>query len=277
MKKRIHDVCRVLSVTMTAIFIMSGLSAVSAADMAGSETEIDPLSAIPAPIISSGDFGYQNNEDGTITIAEYTGTEQDIIIPDEIDGFTVSQIGYQAFTYKEMNSLVIPSTVETIGSRAFEYCKIRDALVLPENITVSSSAFSYAELPAVVYIPAGAELKKDAFSYCKNLEILIIDQNAIAEEAAFSYSKQLKSVVCAENVCLKEDSFEYCYSLEQVILCGEVDVDGDAFDHSGSAQISNVGADDFYVVLEAMQEEITEPKDVTPADGPKYHSWFQHE
>lgn len=53
------------------------------------------------------------------TIKKYNGTATDVVIPEKINGKSVTTIGKQAFGMKKLTSVVIPEGVETIGQGAF--------------------------------------------------------------------------------------------------------------------------------------------------------------
>ena len=53
------------------------------------------------------------------TIKKYKGTATDVVIPEKINGKTVTTIGKGAFGRKKLTSVVIPEGVETIGQGAF--------------------------------------------------------------------------------------------------------------------------------------------------------------
>jgi len=273
--KKMRRFFSVLMIGTLSLVVLSGMSAVFGMEGSADEWEIDPALEVPKPVVQSGDYGYQINDDNeTVTIAEYYGSDQDIVIPEELDGYVVTAIGYQAFTYLEMKSLTIPETVESIGMRAFEYCTISKQLVLPEQITVMGDAFSYALLPQVVSIPDGAVLKDDAFSYNEKMEILCIGSGVTVGESAFGYSEELAAVVIADGTLLEDDAFEYTDSLEQVVLCGDVQMEGEPFSYCKQAKISQAGADDYAIVMEALQSGTDDSEKTDASDGLKPHGWF---
>ena len=53
------------------------------------------------------------------TIIDYTGSAEDIIIPENINGVTVTAIGRSAFLSKGLKSVGIPNSVTSIGASAF--------------------------------------------------------------------------------------------------------------------------------------------------------------
>ena len=213
-------------------------------------TTVEEPVVVQPRIITSGDYKYFINDENdarTITIEEYTGDEEVIDIPSEIDGYQVTDIGYQAFTYKEMKSLSVPDSVKNIGQRAFEYCVISDEVQLPENVSIMSDAFSYAELPAVMTIPAGASVEQYAFSYCETIKQLLVETGAVIKDGAFGYCDGMYQLVCADGCRLEEDAFEYCEALGKVVLCGSVDVDEDAFSYCGKIDMVEAEESDFAI------------------------------
>ncbi len=184
----------------------------------------------PSEIIRSGDYDYLVNEDNkTVTIVEYSGDEDEIEIPAELDGHPVTEIAGEAFSNQEMKSLSLPDGILQIGSSAFEYCVVTDMLKLPENIEIGKDAFGYAELPSEVEIPAGATIDECAFNYCEVTERVLVSPKAVIKSRAFGYSEDLTQVICAEGCRLEKNAFEYCYSLKDVILCGAAEVAEGAF------------------------------------------------
>ena len=82
-------------------------------------------------------FVYAVNEDGTVRITKFKGTETDVVIPSTIDGKRVTSIGdYAFYNCKSLTSITIPDSVTSIGDRAFYDCT---------NLTIFGKTGSYAE------------------------------------------------------------------------------------------------------------------------------------
>ena len=209
-----------------------------------------PVESEPRILISQG-YKCQVNVDGkTVTIIEYTGDQENIVIPSEIDGYQVRDIGYQAFTYRKMDSLNIPDSVRRIGERAFEYCVIRENFRLPEGVTIQEDAFSYAELPPVIEIPAGTFAEENAFSYCEALRLIFIGPDSSLQRSSFGYCRDLEQIVCADGCRLKENAFEYGSDLKTVYLCGNPEVDNKAFFACGDYDVSLKEENDYDLLMD---------------------------
>ncbi|MBQ8930952.1 MAG: leucine-rich repeat protein, partial [Ruminiclostridium sp.] len=52
-------------------------------------------------IISSGEYKYQPLSDGTIELVSYNGNDENVVIPETIDGKTVTSVHQDTFQYKE--------------------------------------------------------------------------------------------------------------------------------------------------------------------------------
>ena len=242
---------RLLAVVI-AVLLLGPTVAFAAGDKTARE-EMPPFE--PPEVYSSGDYSYIINEDGTITISDYEGEEEELVIPTEIDGYAVSAIGGEAFSYAEMKSLTIPEEIGEIGGRAFEYCSISDSVEFPANVVIGHSAFSYASLPSVLCIPGGVQVGREAFSYCEDLEVLIVGSQAVMGKRCFGYSEDLRMVVCAEGAALEEDAFEYCRDVEQVILCGDVAVHKDAFSYCGHVKAKQADKEELSQILATLSIE----------------------
>jgi hypothetical protein len=78
---------------------------------------------LAAPAAMQAQFNYTTNADGvSLTITGYAGTNSSVIIPTNINGLTVTNIGSSAFQGTNLTSFTIPGSVTNIGAGAFENC-----------------------------------------------------------------------------------------------------------------------------------------------------------
>ncbi|MBQ8333717.1 MAG: leucine-rich repeat domain-containing protein, partial [Clostridia bacterium] len=84
----------------------------------------------------SGSFSYSIGSDGTATITDYTGDDSVLVIPETIDGYTVTSIGSNAFQdCTGITSITFPESLTTIGSYAFENCTGLIGFEIPDSVT----------------------------------------------------------------------------------------------------------------------------------------------
>ena len=70
-----------------------------------------------------GDFEYQANEDGTVAVTRYLGSEGEVVIPSALGGKVVTVIEAWAFENCEsVTRVTIPDSVTSIGDSAFAGC-----------------------------------------------------------------------------------------------------------------------------------------------------------
>ena len=117
----------------------------------------------------SGDFEYEILDEQTCAITGYTGTNSEVVIPSEIDGYTVTEIGNDAFSASDedpfrITKVTIPSTVITIGETAFFGTGISE-IIIPEGVEViGQQAFDACPNLISATLPASLiELGNSAF------------------------------------------------------------------------------------------------------------------
>src|SRR5437899_8910573 len=111
-------------------------------------TRLLPLLLLTLPaVVQAEDYTYTTNDDGTITIAGYTGPGGAVTIPETINGLPVTSIGFGAFyTCGTLTSVTIPNSVTSIGDWAFGYCTSLTGVVIPDRVTsIGDGAFSSCE------------------------------------------------------------------------------------------------------------------------------------
>ncbi len=71
------------------------------------------IAAVPVNIASfaasaetSGDFEYRVLSDNTAELTDYTGTGGDVVIPANIDGYSIVRIGFSAFSFSNIVSVL---------------------------------------------------------------------------------------------------------------------------------------------------------------------------
>ena len=118
---------------------------------------------------SAGDYGYEVLEDGTAMITKYKGSDAELEIPAELDGYAVTAIGdYVFFSLDALTKVTVPEGVTKIGMGAFFYCTAMAELALPATLTeIGEQAFSGCKALTALTLPEGLQtIGYGAFSAC---------------------------------------------------------------------------------------------------------------
>ena len=120
----------------------------------------------------------------------YTG---DFVIPSEVNGYTVTEIGFKAFTNCAITSVSIPATVTTIGMYAFWGCNDLTSVVIPSKgkIGIESNAFnSCKNLASVTILGEVSQIASGAFYNCTSLKDIYLYARTINDylySTAYAY------------------------------------------------------------------------------------------
>ena len=137
-----------------------------------------------------------NSENFTATVLDYYGSQENVIIPEKINGFTVTAIADSAFANKGVRSVSIPGTVTSVGKYAFENCKQLESIEIPSSVTeIGDYTFRNCELLKNVVFNANVEkIPFSAFSDCVSLETITLSESVESIAAyAFQNCQTVKS------------------------------------------------------------------------------------
>ena len=81
----------------------------------------------------SADWNYDANY---AILRGYDGAGGDVVVPAEIDGFTVDVIGVGVFKGDTITSLTLPETVLELRSNAVSSCENLTSVTLPQSLVV---------------------------------------------------------------------------------------------------------------------------------------------
>ena len=136
------------------------------------------------------DYTYNALDDGTIEITGYSGSAENIVIPAQIDGKSVTRIGNNAFEKSSAKEIVIPDSVTEIGSQAFSGCEKLTGVSIPNSVTtIRDRAFFDCNSLASITIPDSVtDIELQAFCNCTSLKSVTIPASVtdIGDEA-FGY------------------------------------------------------------------------------------------
>ena len=158
---------------------------------------------ITAGAKTSGEYKYSILDDGTAEITKYSGNAAEVTIPSEIDGYSVTSIGEEAFGYCDnLTSVTIPDSVTVIGDSAFSDCENLKSIVVPDSVTyIGIYAFENCRSLASITIPDSVTyIDIGAFYNCTNLTSIIIPDSVTSiGEGAFNNTAYYDNIINWEN------------------------------------------------------------------------------
>ncbi len=177
-----------------------------------------------AEVITTSDGWMYEVEEGAATVVGYEGSETDMVIPTEVDGYPVKTIGNYAFQWDEsITSLVIPSNINRIGYSAFEGCtKLVKVRVESENVSAPSGLVVFEDcirLKTVEFAEGLTRIPGYLFEKVASLEEVIIPASVIVIGNSAFEGTGLKTVDLPSSVeDIRSLAFAECESLVSVKL-----------------------------------------------------------
>ena len=166
-------------------------------------------------------YKYVVNGD-TVKITDWSGTDTEITVPSEIDGKTVTEIWYAAFSNcTSLTEIEIPDSVTEIGERAFESCTALKSIELSNSlITVGSYAFHYCTSLTEIIIPDSVtKIEFSAFLNCDALlNIKIPAKVEKIDTLAFAYCDKLVSIEVSEENKIYSSEDGMLYNKDKTVL-----------------------------------------------------------
>ncbi|MFJ2044907.1 leucine-rich repeat protein [Paenibacillus taichungensis] len=173
---------------------------------------------------AENDFTFTIGPNGA-TVTDYKGTDLNVVIPDEYEGTSVTEIGRAAFdTYNtgkpRITSVVIPDTVKVIQTYGFRYTSLT-SIELPDGLlTIGSSAFENNPLTTVVFPDSVTMIGNYSF-YMNNLTSIKLSENLkTINGGAFDTNHITKLVIPASVTNVASSSF-YNNSLTSITVLGD--------------------------------------------------------
>ena len=183
-------------------------------------------------------------EDGTVSISQYQGDAEPLVIPATLDGRTVTVIGRETLdAFSHVVSVSIPDTVTAIDSKAFYGCASLRSVVIPDTVAeIGPFAFlDCASLTSFTLPDSVTELGATPLSRCSRLRSIDVSpghptfasMNGVlfrkADKALIAYpcGKSGDAYSIPEGVALiGDDAFSGC-RLTTVVIPGSVTEIGD--------------------------------------------------
>ncbi|MGN0153848.1 MAG: leucine-rich repeat protein [Lachnospiraceae bacterium] len=169
---------------------------------------------------------------GYATITGYTGTDTELVIPEEVGGYKVTAIDAGSFSEcSSLTSVEIPEGVKTILGRydcegAFYNCSNLKTVKLPTTLkSIGDNAFYGCSSLEDITIPKGVtEIEGSTFKDCSSLKSIVIPEGLTdIWSHAFENCSSLTSIVIPEGVTsIGYDAFKGCSNLTNVTIPSSV-------------------------------------------------------
>ena len=170
-------------------------------------------------------FTYETLNGLFAQITGYSGTDTVVVIPEEIDDYTIQKIGSKAFQGNKLLEYVyIPDTVTIIDSRAFDGCTALNGFDLGNGVqTLQEYAFRGCTAIRDVYLPDSVTgLAHGVFMNCANLENVNYPVNWTATTSygeIFANCPKLTEINVPEGVTsIPKYAFAKCSNLKKITL-----------------------------------------------------------
>lgn len=162
--------------------------------------------------------------------ATVIGTEEgfdspDVVIPEMVNGYTVTSIGKKAFQRKQsIIHVKTPSTLLNIGYRAFAESENLQTIELSESLqSIDDAAFYKTTSLTEVYVPNSVTNMGGAFSESGIVSIHLSESMTTISEYCFSLCKNLQEISIPNSVTtIGYNAFSDCTSLQSVIIPASV-------------------------------------------------------
>ncbi len=213
------------------------------------------LCAVCAGAETYGDYEYSVLDNGTVSITDYTGTATTLVIPSQIDGKPVTEIGYQAFYRCDtLVSVTIPDSVTRIANYAFEYCYDLVSMNIPDSVNALGycSFYSCTSLESITLGSGVKTIGNSAFANCNSLAAINVSSNNTyfssingvlfdsSQETIRLYptGKTASSYVIPDGVVtIGYEAFENCDSLKSITIPDSVkEIESSAFGYCTSLE-----------------------------------------
>ena len=203
-------------------------------------------------VYTFGSYTYQLYDDDTVLLVDYSGNETNLVIPDTIDGKTVTGIGNGTFlSNTAIQSVKLNKSLETIEAYAFCACTSLTQVTFGTKIwRIGEMAFEetpwlvgqtddfvvvgdsvlikYQGKSNDVVIPDGIKHISSAFGAHSSLVSVEMGADVLTVgDYAFAYTPTLRRVILGENVtCIGNYAFDGCTYLPNIRIPDRVETIG---------------------------------------------------
>ena len=200
---------------MKKILLITALVLMSAVLLCGCNTKTAPITL---------EYLYTTyNLDGEyyITLSKYIGNKTDVVVPTELNGLSVTEIGANCFAESAVVSVTVPDSILVIESGAFSKCTALTSVTLPDQMLyVGPQAFAECSSLKEITLPSTGITEYSASLFLGSaVEKVILPEGMEIIPASAFFASNLKEITLPSTVKRVDDNaFAGCANLVSVKL-----------------------------------------------------------
>lgn len=175
--------------------------------------------------------------DNEITITKYLGSEASVVIPEQIDGMTVTTIGEFAFSQNIILKNINLSYVKTIEQFAFNGCTNLMGVSGSYVTTLHTAAFQSCFSLQTVNMTNMLTLGNASFFNCSNLVSISMPKITVLPSSAFGNCYNLTTIDMPNVTVLGSAVFQSCRALKSINMENITRIEYGAFSWSGIVSV----------------------------------------
>ena len=197
--------------------------------------------------LTSGDFQYLLRDDNNAILTNYFGKDSDLVIPEKLDGHTVSEISFRGKIpfYDNIKTVTFSDSVTKIWWRCFQGYENLERVTFGNQLqSIEMCAFTGCTQLTEIDIPDSVTtIGSGAFAKCVNLKKVNLSKNTkTIQPGTFWNCTSLERIVLPEGIetiegdphaqgyadeAIAHGAFEFCNSLIEITIPGSVKEIGD--------------------------------------------------
>ena len=188
-------------------------------------------------------YNYEENDDGTVTITGYSGSDTVLVLPSEIDGKTVTGLrGYSFYGNTHITGITLSDHITAIEDETFSGCTSLESIIIPASVTsIEVSAFNSCSSLSEITVSSDNPVY-DSRNNCNAIietasnTLIVGGKNTVIPQDttiigynAFSKRKGLTGIDLPEGLTgIESGAFMYCEDLTWITLPESITMLSDA-------------------------------------------------
>lgn len=164
---------------------------------------------------------YNLDGEDFITLTKYMGRKTDVVVPTELDGLPVTEIGAGCFAETSVVSVTVPDSILVIESGAFSKCAALTSVTLPEEMLyLGNQVFAECTSLKEITLPAsGVTMYSWGMFIGSGVESVVLPENLDVLPSNFFLGSALKEITLPAGIkTVMQGALGNCTNLTSVTL-----------------------------------------------------------